>query len=227
MSEVIKHECGIALIRLLKPLSFYEEKYGTSLFGLQRLHLLMQKMRNRGQDGAGLATIKLDPEPGHRYISRKRSNSPTYLKDLFDQVFTYFNELPPEKLHDADWLKENMPYTGEVLLGHLRYGTHGSNTIETVHPFLRLNNWISRNLVLAGNFNMTNVDELFDELVELGQYPKEKSDTTVVGDGKNPGRKFGLHSELRVLEKYLHKYLLGNIFRCRLFPEHREAFFIY
>ena len=180
MSEVIKHECGIALIRLLKPLSFYEEKYGTSLFGLQRLHLLMQKMRNRGQDGAGLATIKLDPEPGHRYISRKRSNSPTYLKDLFDQVFTYFNELPPEKLHDADWLKENMPYTGEVLLGHLRYGTHGSNTIETVHPFLRLNNWISRNLVLAGNFNMTNVDELFDELVELGQYPKEKSDTVTV-----------------------------------------------
>ncbi len=140
----------------------------------------MQKQRNRGQDGAGMATIKLDPKPGRKYISRKRSNAPNYLDDLFKQVFRYFESLPEEKLQDAHWLKENLPYTGELILGHLRYGTHGDNSIETVHPFLRQNNWISRNLILAGNFNLTNVDELFEELVELGQYPKEKADTVTV-----------------------------------------------
>jgi amidophosphoribosyltransferase len=137
-------------------------------------------MRNRGQDGAGLATIKLDPYPGQRYISRKRTNSPQYLKDLFTEVFKYFEGLTDEQLHDPEWLKSNKPYTGELLMGHLRYGTHGSNSIETVHPFLRLNNWISRNLVVAGNFNLTNVHELFEELVELGQFPKEQSDTVTV-----------------------------------------------
>lgn len=180
MSDTIKHECGIALVRLLKPLDFYQEKYGSTLYGLSKLRLLMQKMRNRGQDGAGLATIKLDPTPGTKYISRKRSNASNYLADLFDQIYWHFNELPPEQLNDPVWLKENKPYVGEVLLGHLRYGTHGDNTIETCHPFLRQNNWISRNLILAGNFNLTNVDELFDELVDLGQYPKEKSDTVTV-----------------------------------------------
>jgi len=180
MSDSIKHECGIALVRLLKPLDFYQEKYGSTLYGLSKLRLLMQKMRNRGQDGAGLATIKLDPAPGTKYISRKRSNASNYLADLFDQIYWHFNELPPEQLNDPVWLKENKPYVGEVLLGHLRYGTHGDNTIETCHPFLRQNNWISRNLILAGNFNLTNVDELFDELVDLGQYPKEKSDTVTV-----------------------------------------------
>jgi len=180
MSEQIKHECGIALIRLLKPMDYYHQKYGTSLYGINKLRLLMQKQRNRGQDGAGIATIKLDARPGTRYISRKRSNSPKYLTDLFKSVYGYFNELEPEQLDDPVWLKENRPYIGELLLGHLRYGTHGANTIETCHPFLRRNNWISRNLVLAGNFNMTNVDELFQELVELGQYPKEMSDTVTV-----------------------------------------------
>jgi len=180
MSDTIKHECGIALVRLLKPLDFYQEKYGSTLYGLSKLRLLMQKMRNRGQDGAGLATIKLNPTPGTKYISRKRSNASNYLADLFDQVYWHFNDLSPEQLNDPTWLKENKPYIGEVLLGHLRYGTHGDNTIETCHPFLRQNNWISRNLILAGNFNLTNVDELFDELVELGQYPKEKSDTVTV-----------------------------------------------
>ena len=180
MSDQIKHECGIAVLRLLKPLSYYLDKYGTTLYGLQKIHLLMQKMRNRGQDGAGLATIKLDSKPGQRYISRKRSNNQNYLKDLFDQIFTYFNDLDQAQLHDVDWMKEHVPFTGELLMGHLRYGTHSSNSIETVHPFLRLNNWMSRNLVLAGNFNLTNVDELFEELVELGQYPKEKSDTVTV-----------------------------------------------
>jgi amidophosphoribosyltransferase len=180
MSEQIKHECGIALIRLLQPLQYYQEKYGTALHGLYTLQLLLQKMRNRGQDGAGVATIKLDTMPGTRFISRKRSNSPQYLKEVFQGIFQHFADCTPEQLRDAQWLKDNKPYTGEVLMGHLRYGTHGDNSIETCHPFVRLNNWITRNLVLAGNFNMTNVDELFDELVKLGQYPKERSDTVTV-----------------------------------------------
>lgn len=180
MSDPIKHECGIALVRLLKPLDFYYKKYGTAFYGLQKLQLLMLKMRNRGQDGAGLATIKLNPEPGTRYISRKRSNATNYLDDLFQMVWGRLNSLPPEQRSDPAWLKANMPYMGEVLLGHLRYGTHGDNSIEMVHPFHRQNNWINRNLLLAGNFNMTNVDELFNELVDLGQYPKEKSDTVTV-----------------------------------------------
>ncbi len=180
MSDQIKHECGLAFIRLRKPLKYYEEKYGTPLYGLYKLQFLMQKQRNRGQDGAGIATIKLDPQPGHRYISRKRSNSPQYLKDLFEQIYSHFQNVPADKMHDPEWMKFNKPYTGEVLLGHLRYGTHGSNTIETVHPFLRQNNWLTRNLVLAGNFNMTNIDELFDELISFGQHPKERSDTITI-----------------------------------------------
>ncbi|WP_026211350.1 amidophosphoribosyltransferase [Lewinella cohaerens] len=180
MSEQIKHECGIAMIRLRKPLSFYQDKYGSALYGLNKLKLLMQKMRNRGQDGAGLATLKLDIQPGEKYISRKRSNASNYLDDLFEKVFERFTKLSPEQLADAEWLKGNLPYTGELLMGHLRYGTHGDNSIETCHPFLRQNNWIPRNLILAGNFNLTNVDELFQELVELGQYPKELSDTVTV-----------------------------------------------
>ena len=180
MSDEIKHECGIALIRLLQPLQYYQDKYGSSLHGLYKLQLLLQKMRNRGQDGAGVVTIKLDPKPGTRYISRKRSNGPQYLKEVFQGIFHHFEDLTPEQLSDSQWLKEHKPYTGEVLMGHLRYGTHGDNSIETCHPFVRLNNWITRNLVLAGNFNLTNVDELFDELVKLGQYPKERSDTVTV-----------------------------------------------
>lgn len=180
MSDQIKHECGIALIRLRKPLGYYHKKYGTALYGLIKLNLLLQKQRNRGQDGAGMATIKIDPEPGTRYISRKRSIANNYLDDLFQGVFAHFNALSPEQLDNPEWLKTNIPYTGEVLMGHLRYGTHGNNTIETCHPFLRQNNWISRNLVMAGNFNMTNTDELFEELIELGQFPKEKSDTVTM-----------------------------------------------
>ncbi len=180
MSEQIKHECGIALIRLLKPLDYYHKKYGTAFYGINQLQLLMQKQRNRGQDGAGMATIKLDINPGKKYISRKRSIANNYLEDLFHQIHFHFDDLPAEKLNDPAWLKENKPYMGELLLGHLRYGTHSDNSIETCHPFLRQNNWITRNLILAGNFNLTNVDELFDELVELGQYPKQKSDTVTV-----------------------------------------------
>ncbi len=180
MSDQIKHECGIALIRLLKPLDHYQQKYGTCFYGLNKLHLLMQKQRNRGQDGAGMATIKLDMKPGSRYISRNRSNSPRALRDIFEGIFAHYKDLTPEQLKDAAFLKENFPYMGELLLGHLRYGTHGANTIEHVHPFHRQNNYINRNLVLAGNFNLTNVDEMFEELVKLGQYPKEKSDTVTV-----------------------------------------------
>lgn len=180
MSDQIKHECGIVLIRLRKPLSYYQEKYGTALYGLTKLQLMMQKIRNRGQDGAGIATIKLDSVPGKRYISRKRSNSNQPLKEIFDHAFNYFNALEEEQIRDPEWLQANIPFTGELLLGHLRYGTHGKNSIENVHPFLRPTNWISRNLVLAGNFNLTNVDELFQELVNFGQYPKEMSDTVTV-----------------------------------------------
>lgn len=180
MSDQIKHECGLAFVRLLKPLDFYQKKYGTCFYGLQKLHLLLQKQRNRGQDGAGLATIKLHVEPGKKYISRRRSNSSNYLQALFEGVMHHFNNLTEEQLNDAQWMKDHKPFMGEVLLGHLRYGTHGDNTIETVHPFIRENNWISRNLVLAGNFNMTNVEELFEKLVSLGQFPKIKADTITV-----------------------------------------------
>lgn len=180
MSDSIKHECGIAMVRLLKPLSYYQEKYGSALHGLNILKLLMQKQRNRGQDGAGLATVKLGVTPGQKYISRKRSNANNYLQDLFQQVYWHFEDLPAEQLNDAQWLKDNKPYTGELLLGHLRYGTHGDNSIETCHPFLRQNNWITRNLLLAGNFNLTNVEELIANLVKLGQFPKERADTVTV-----------------------------------------------
>ncbi|MEE9374210.1 MAG: amidophosphoribosyltransferase [Saprospiraceae bacterium] len=180
MSDAIKHECGLAVIRLLKPLDYYQEKYGTALYGLKKMHLLLMKQRNRGQDGAGVATIKLDMSPGTRYISRRRSNDPQYIKHLFDGIYSHFKDCTPDQLEDGKWLKANRPYTGELLLGHLRYGTHGINTVESVHPFLRQNNWKSRNLVVAGNFNLTNVEELFNELILLGQYPKEKSDTVTV-----------------------------------------------
>lgn len=180
MSDAIKHECGLAMVRLLKPLDFYQKKYGSAFYGLNKVQLLLQKMRNRGQDGAGIATVKLDTRPGQRYISRKRTNDPAYLKHLIDGIHSHFKDCTPEQLTDPQWLKANKPYMGEVLIGHVRYGTHGSNSIETVHPFIRQNNYITKNLILAGNFNLTNVDQLFGQLVELGQYPKEKSDTVTI-----------------------------------------------
>jgi amidophosphoribosyltransferase len=183
MSDQIKHECGVAFIRLLKPLSFYQKKYGTALYGLNKLYLLMEKQHNRGQDGAGVATIKLDIEPGKRYISRHRSMATNAVADVFEYIQRKFADIQkeqPEKLADAEWLKNNVSFTGEVLLGHLRYGTHGKNSVENCHPFLRQNNWMTRNLVIAGNFNMTNVDELLQQLYDLGQHPKEKADTVTV-----------------------------------------------
>ena len=183
MSDAIKHECGIALLRLKKPLQFYSEKYGTPFYGLNKMYLLMEKEHNRGQDGAGLANIKLFPQPGKKYISRIRSNDSQPIKDLFSKVMGRFVELEkhdPEKLKDTQFLKDNYAFTGELFLGHLRYGTFGGNSIENCHPFLRQNNWMTKNVVVAGNFNLTNVDELFGLLVELGQHPKEKADTVTV-----------------------------------------------
>ncbi|MCF8414867.1 MAG: amidophosphoribosyltransferase [Crocinitomicaceae bacterium] len=183
MSDAIQHECGIALIRLKKPLQFYLDKYGTAFYGLNKLHLLMEKQNNRGQDGAGVANIKMDMQPGERYISRYRSIHSKPIQDIFDYINARFEEIgeeDPSKLKDVDYLKKHAGFTGELFLGHLRYGTFGRNSIESCHPFLRQNNWITRNLVVAGNFNLTNVDELFDVLVEVGQHPKEKSDTVTV-----------------------------------------------
>jgi amidophosphoribosyltransferase len=183
MSDAIKHECGIALLRLKKPMQYYVDKYGSALFGINKMHLLMEKQHNRGQDGAGIANIKFDMAPGERYISRSRSIAKSPIQDIFDQINSRFQQIAeenPSKLKDVDYLKRNAGFTGELFLGHLRYGTFGRNSIESCHPFLRQNNWITRNLVVAGNFNLTNVDELFSVLVNIGQHPKEKSDTVTV-----------------------------------------------
>ena len=183
MSDALQHECGIALVRLLKPLEFYKEKYGTAFYGIQKMYLLMEKQHNRGQDGAGFASIKLDVEPGERYISRVRSNHAQPIQDVFAQINDRINEemaAHPEYADDVVLQKKKIPYLGELFLGHVRYGTFGKNSIESVHPFLRQNNWMHRNLILAGNFNMTNVKELFQSLVELGQHPKEMADTVTV-----------------------------------------------
>ena len=183
MSDPIKHECGIALLRLKKPLEFYLEKYGTALYGLNKMYLLMEKQHNRGQDGAGLANIKFDVAPGTRYISRYRSVKSQPIKDIFSYInkrFELLHETQPEKLIDVDYLKSHEAFTGELFLGHLRYGTFGGNKVENCHPFFSQNNWMTRNLVVAGNFNLTNVEELFDILVNIGQHPKEVSDAVTI-----------------------------------------------
>ncbi|CAN1565967.1 amidophosphoribosyltransferase [Spirosomataceae bacterium] len=183
MSDAIKHECGIALIRLRKPLEYYIEKYGTPLYAVNRLYVLMEKQTNRGQDGAGVANVKIDVPPGSRYISRYRSVENRPVVDIFKKINDKYLEVQksnPEKMKDAAWLQKNIAFSGEVFLGHLRYGTHGRNEIENCHPMLRQSNWRSRNLVCAGNFNMTNADELFRKLVDLGQHPKDQGDTITV-----------------------------------------------
>ena len=183
MSDAIQHECGIALLRLKKPLEFYKEKYGTAFYGVQKMYLLMEKQHNRGQDGAGLASIKLDVNPGERYISRIRSNDPQPIKDIFAQINDRISrelEDHPEYQNSVALQKQKIPYLGELFLGHVRYGTFGKNSIESVHPFLRQNNWMHRNLIIAGNFNMTNVKELFQNLIDLGQHPKQMADTVTV-----------------------------------------------
>ena len=200
MSDAIKHECGIALLRLKKPLEFYKEKYGSAFYGIQKMYLLMEKQHNRGQDGAGFASIKLDVQPGERYISRVRSNDAQPIQDVFAQINDRINSemaLHPEYADNVDLQKANLPYIGELFIGHVRYGTFGKNNIESVHPFLRQNNWMHRNLIVAGNFNMTNVKELFDSLVELGQHPKEMADTVTVME------KIGHFLDEEVIDLYL------------------------
>jgi amidophosphoribosyltransferase len=183
MSDALKHECGIALIRLKKPLEFYKEKYGSAFYGVNKMYLLMEKQHNRGQDGAGFASIKLDTKPGERYISRVRSIAQQPIQDIFAQINERINEElteHPEYQDDVELQKQHIPYIGELFLGHVRYGTFGKNSVESVHPFLRQNNWMHRNLIVAGNFNMTNVNQLFDGLIQLGQHPKEKADTITI-----------------------------------------------
>ncbi len=183
MTDNITHECGIAMIRLLKPLPYYIEKYGTGFYGINKLWLLMEKQHNRGQDGAGVVGLKLDMPPGTEYITRSRSTQKDALADIFGKINQTIGDATqdnPENMNDAAWIKKNLSYTGELFLGHLRYGTYGKNSMENCHPFLRQNNWMTRSLAVAGNFNLTNNDEMFAHLVALGQHPKERSDTVTI-----------------------------------------------
>jgi len=185
MSDPIKHECGIALIRLLKPLEYYQEKYGTWRYGLNKLYLLMEKQHNRGQDGAGIVSVKLDLPPGKAYIHRHRSNNREPIREVFESANLDITRRmeqskDTESLNDPNFAYEHLPFSGELLLGHLRYGTFGRNNISTVHPVIRANNWKSRSLVLAGNFNLTNVDELYQDLLDIGQHPVDYSDTVTI-----------------------------------------------
>lgn len=200
MSDALKHECGIAMVRLLKPLQYYKDKYGTAFYGINKMYLLMEKQHNRGQDGAGFASIKFNVNPGTRYISRVRSNQSQPIQDIFGQINQRLNgvlEENPDKINDVQWQEENMPYLGNLFLGHVRYGTFGRNSIESVHPFLRQSNWKHQNLIVAGNFNMTNSKQLLEDLVELGQHPKEFTDTVTVME------KIGHFLEDEVAELYL------------------------
>lgn len=207
MSDAIKHECGIAMIRLRKPVQYYIDKYGSAAYASNRLYVLMQKQINRGQDGAGVANVKIDTQPGVRYISRYRSVEPSAVNFIFDKIGKKFKKAKKigghDALFDGEWLKENIAFTGEVWLGHLRYGTHGENSIETCHPFLKQNNWRSRNLVMAGNFNMTNNEELFSKLVQIGQHPKEKTDTVTVMEKIGH---FLDEENQRIFDKYKHQF---------------------
>ena len=174
MSDQIKHECGIALIRLLKPLEFYQKKYGTINYGVNKMYLMMEKQHNRGQDGAGFASVNINAKPGEKYIYRQRSASKQPIQEIFQEIHSEIQK------HTNKGVKPNSPFLGQLMLGHVRYGTFGKNNIESVHPFLRQNNWKHRNLIVAGNFNMTNNQELFDNLVKLGQHPKNKADGITV-----------------------------------------------
>lgn len=207
MSDQIKHECGIAMIRLRKDPQYYIDKYGSPQYIPNKLYVLMQKQINRGQDGAGVANIKINTKPGTRYISRYRSIEPQAVNDIFEKIQKKYKKARKqggdEVMSDANWLKDNIAFTGELWLGHLRYGTHGENSIETCHPFLKQNNWRSRNLVMAGNFNMTNVEELFGKLVQLGQHPKEKTDTVTVMEKIGH---FLDEENQRIFDKYKHQY---------------------
>ena len=227
MTDEIKHECGIALIRLLKPLEYYQLKYGTWKWGLNKLYLLMEKQHNRGQDGAGIASVKLDVLPGFEYLDRIRSINPSAINDLFQTIRSNFDDVEeksPGITKDIAWVKKNLSFSGEVLLGHLRYGTYGKNKVENVHPVVRQNNWKSRTLVLAGNFNLTNVDEMFNHLVELGQHPRGRIDTVTMLENVghfldvenqqefNQFKKHG-HSNVEISELIAQNINVANILR--------------
>lgn len=210
MSDQIKHECGIAMLRLLKPLEYYQEKYGNT-WALNRMYLLMEKQHNRGQDGAGLANIKFDTKPGEQYINITKSNTSTPIQDIFAEAFKDMKNLKfshPEEAKDINWLKNNARFTGELFLGHLRYGTFGKDEIDNLHPFLRENNWKTRNLVLAGNFNLTNIDEMLDKLISLGQHPVKVADTAIVLEKIG---KFLDREVERIFRKYKDERVLSNV----------------
>ncbi|MDR1004941.1 MAG: amidophosphoribosyltransferase [Prevotellaceae bacterium] len=178
--EQLKHECGVAMIRLLKPLEYYEKKYGTWMYGLNKLYLLMEKQHNRGQEGAGMACVKQESNPGEEYMFRERALGSGAITEIFDTVHRMFKEYTPEQLHDVDFVKRNLPFAGEAYMGHLRYSTTGKSGISYVHPFLRRNNWRAKNLALCGNFNMTNVDETFARITAIGQHPRQYADTYII-----------------------------------------------
>ena len=224
MTDAINHECGIALVRLLKPLEYYQLKYGTWKYGINKLYLLMEKQHNRGQDGAGISSVKFDLKPGKQYIHRERSVKQAAIDDVFKAIRKHSDKFDPELVNDPIWAKENLPFAAELLLGHLRYGTYGNNDIERVHPVMRVNNWKTRNLLLAGNFNLTNVDELFQILVDLGQHPRDFSDTVTMLE--NIGhfldreiqrnfdhfKKLG-HNNLEISELITENLNVGNVLR--------------
>ena len=233
MSDAIQHECGIALLRLRKPLDFYLDKYGSALYGLDKMILMMEKQHNRGQDGAGLAGVKLNMPPGQRYISRYRSVENNPMQDIYNRIQRRIEELldgQMEKIKDVDWVKNNLAFACETYLGHLRYGTFGSNSIESCHPFLRQSNWMSRNLILAGNFNMTNTSELIDELVSIGQHPKEQADTVTVMekighflDQENDRLKSEADKNIALNNIQRSQFLIGNIDLPRVMKKAAKA----
>ena len=233
MSDAIQHECGIALLRLRKPLDFYLDKYGSALYGLDKMILMMEKQHNRGQDGAGLAGVKLNMPPGQRYISRYRSVEDNPMQDIYNRIQRRIEELLDgqiEKIKDIDWVKNNLAFACETYLGHLRYGTFGSNSIESCHPFLRQSNWMSRNLILAGNFNMTNTSELIDELVSIGQHPKEQADTVTVMekighflDQENDRLKSEADKNIALNNIQRSQFLIGNIDLPRVMKKAAKA----
>lgn len=179
MMEPLKHECGVAMVRLLKPLEYYQQKYGTWMFGLNKLYLMMEKQHNRGQEGAGMACVNLDAVPGSEYMFRERAEGSSAITEIFANVQKQFRNVTPQQLADVDYAKRNLPFAGELYMGHLRYSTTGKSGLSYVHPFLRRNNWRAKNLCLCGNFNMTNIEEIFDKLVKQGQYPRIYSDSYI------------------------------------------------
>lgn len=178
--EQLKHECGVAMIRLLKPLEYYQRKYGTWMYGLNKLYLMMEKQHNRGQEGAGMACVKLDTTPGHEYMFRERAMGPNAITEIFSNVQKGFKGLTGEQLSDARFAKDSLPFAGELYMGHLRYSTTGKSGLQYVHPFLRRNNWRAKNLCLCGNFNMTNIDEVFQKITSQGQCPRIYSDSYIM-----------------------------------------------